>query len=232
MKRLLISWSFILSSIQAIYSQDYHEIGAGFTGLRAWEINPPNQQLQDLNYYYSPHLTYKYYFKDKSFVLGVDVGLVYENGTSETISGTKREFREDIRNSLSYQVSGGVNFFTKANSLFQLGVGVKAIKTYFFSHYTEQSTENGSRFGGYELNGWYDPNYSAILSIGYHRILLNKLNSQHSLSFRVAWDFEYQLPVYYGITPNGLDNEFATFRTGPSVSLIWRLRGKKNRGLF
>jgi hypothetical protein len=230
--RLFISCSFILLHTRAIYSQDFHEIGTGFSALRILEINPPNHLLQDLNYYYYPHLSYQYYFKDETFVLGVNVGLVFENGTSESISDSKREFREDIRHSLSYQVAGGINFFRTANSFLQFNVGAKAIRTYFFSHYFEQSTENNSRFGGYELNRWYDPNYSIFFSIGYHRSLFNKLNSLYSLSFRLAWDAEYQFPVYYGTTPNGVANEFATFRTGPSVSLIWRIRGKKNRGLF
>jgi hypothetical protein len=129
-------------------------------------------------------------------------------------------------------VSGGVNLLKSKKSFLQISGGARALHTYFFKHYSEESTESGSRFGGFERNRWYDSDFSTFVSIGYHRALLNELNRKHSLSFRVAWDFEYQFPAYYGTTPDGLPNEFASFRTGPSVSLIWRIKRPKNRGLF
>lgn len=44
--RLLITTAFA-----PLRGQVYHEVGVGFSGLRNWEVNPPEKILWDLNYY-------------------------------------------------------------------------------------------------------------------------------------------------------------------------------------
>jgi hypothetical protein len=114
----------------------------------------------------------------------------------------------------------------------QISLGVRALHTYFFKHYSEERIGGALNFGGYELDKWYDPDYSAFVSIGYHRALVNDLDKKQSLSLRISWDIEYQFPAYYGVTADGVVNEFSSIRMGPSVSFIWRIKAKKNNGLF
>jgi hypothetical protein len=77
MKKVLLASFCLITAINSIKAQNYHEVGIGFSGMRIWEINPPSYIKQDLDYYYSPHFSYNYYFKDEKFVLGFAAGLVY-----------------------------------------------------------------------------------------------------------------------------------------------------------
>jgi hypothetical protein len=223
-----------LSIISATaYAQDFHELGLGFSSLRIWNIDAPVNPLQDLKYYYAPHFSYNYYFDNERFVIGLAVGMARETGNIESSFNSISQSREDLRKSLHYQISGGVNIFKNQTRFLQLTAGARAIRTYYFQHFSERLYENGgSSFGGYEITDWKSPRYSAFFSVGYHQSLINDFRRRNSLSLRVAWDFEYQLPTYYGISADGAVNNFASFKAGPSISLVWRIRGKKNRGLF
>jgi len=231
MKKIIIV--FLISIIStAGYSQDFYEMGLGFSSLRIWNIDAPVDPMQDLKFYYAPHFSFNYYFDDERFVIGLAAGLARETGNIESSFNSISQSREDLRNSLHYQVSGGVNIFRRKTSFLQLTAGARAMRTYHFQHYSEEIYENGSFMTlSSENNDWQDPRYNALFSVRYHKSLSSDLRKESSIAIRLSWDFVYQFPFNYG-TIFGVKNEYGSFSTGPSVSLIWRIKGKKNRGLF
>jgi hypothetical protein len=221
-----------------LYSQIHSEIGLRYSAYRVWEVNAPEPEAlqQDLDYYFSPSLTYQMYLLDNKVVLGVMLGMVDEIGENE-LQNTLRngvENRRDIRNSIMYQFSVGTNLLQSKKGFLQINTGVRFTHTYFFSRSREIRSNNGTSgsSGGFEFDRWSNPKYSTILSIAYQRSLISKPRRKHSLHARLAWDFLYQFPVYYGTWGGGVVNDFPSLLTGPTVSLVWRIQGPKNRGLF
>jgi len=238
MLRLAFILVFCCTTVLPLKSQFYHEVGVGFSGMRIWEVAPPESKslMQDLDFSWGLNISYQFFFLDEEISVGASVGLLREIGEKENISQGREEYRKDLRNSLIYQITGSANLFRSKKRFFQITTGVWATSTYFFSHYdkvikvSETGGSSGS-WGGFELDNWYDPKFSMLVSIGYQRSLFGKLNNKSSLSWRMTWGFIYQLPAFYG-TANGIENRYASIYTGPSLSLIWRIKQKRKRGLF
>jgi len=231
MKKKIIAFLLTISSF-AGYSQDFYEAGLGFSSLKIWNIDAPVDPRQDLKFYYAPHLCFNYYFDDERFVIGLAFGIARETGNLESEFNSIKQTREDLRNSLHYQIMGGINLFRRKTSFLQLTAGIRASRTYLFQHYSEEIYESGSSITTqFENDDWQDPRYNALFSVGYHKSLRSDLRSESSIAIRLSWDFVYQIPYEYG-TFDGIKNKYGSFSTGPSVSLIWRLKGRKNRGLF
>jgi len=214
-------------------AQVYHKIGFTFSGLRSYELDAPSSLLQDLDFFYAPGIAYNYHFSDNRFALGLAFGLVYESGSLEQMEGSVSMTRRDTRNSLLYEISAGTKLRERKASFIQLNLGLRVLQTYYFEHYSEERYESGVlKSGGYKLQNWYDPVYSVFVSIGYNRALKNDLNSRSSLIARFAMDIGYQFPSYYGTTAEGVSNEYSTIRIGPSLAVLWRIKGVRGRGLF
>jgi hypothetical protein len=237
MKRFLLSLICLITLISTYKAQNFHEIGIDFSVMRTWEVSAPepNYLMQDLDFSYFPNITYQFYFLDEKLTVGASIGLLREIGEKESISQERERYRKDLRNSLAYQITGSANLFRSKVRFFQISTGIRVMRSYFFSHYDKitEVTESGSfrSSGGFELDKWSDPRYSFLLSVGYQRSLFGKLNDKTSLSWRLTWDFIYQFPTFYG-TVQGIENRYASIYTGPSVSLIWRIKQSRNRGLF
>jgi hypothetical protein len=231
MKKSLLSLFCLVAIISTNKAQNFHEIGIGFSGMRTWEVDPPKYLMQDLDYYWAPDISYQYYFFDEQISIRASVGLAREIAKKETILQNGKELREDERKSLFYQLSIGANLIRTKKSLLQINTGIRATRIYYYRRYTERRQGSSTRHGGRKLDRWYDPHYSLVTSISYQRTLLNNLRDRGSLSFRLSWDFAYQFPVLYG-TVFGVENRFASIYTGPSLSLIWRIKQKRKRGLF
>jgi len=214
-------------------AQVNHEIGLTFSGLRSYELDAPASLLQDLDFYYAPAFTYNYHFSDDKLVLGLAFGWVYESGSVEQTGGSVIMTRRDTRNSLFYEISSGTKLRKRKASFIQLNLGLRVLHTYFFEYYSEERYESGVlRSGGYKLQNWYDPVYGVFVSIGYNRALNKDLNSKSSLIARFTMDIGYQFPSYYGTTAKGVSNEYSTIRVGPSLAVLWRIKGVRGRGLF
>jgi hypothetical protein len=230
MKKVIFFFVSIISTTG--HSQDFYELGLGFSSLRIWNIDAPVDPMQDLKFYYSPHLSFNYYFNDDKIVIGVAAGIAHETGNIDSEFNSIKQTREDLRNSLHYQVMGGVNVFRKKTSFLQLTAGARANRTYFFQHYSEEIYESGAAIiSQYESKVWRGPRYSGLFSVGYHKSLGSDLRKESSIIVRASWDFVYHFPYEYG-TSQGIKNKYGSFSTGPSFSVIWRIRGSKNSGLF
>lgn len=213
------------------HSQNFYELGLGFRSLRIWNIDAPIDPMQNLEFYYAPELSFNYYFNN-NVVIGAAAGIANEIGNIDSEFNSTIQTREDLRNSIHYQVTGGLNILKKKTSLLQLTAGIRANNTYFFQHFSRRTFQDG---GGsttqYEIDSWQGTRYQALLSVGYHKSLWSGLRDKNSVVIRVAWDIVYHFPHEYG-TLRGVKNEYASFLTGLHASLIWRIRGKSNRGLF
>lgn len=230
MKKVIFFFVSIISTTG--HSQDFYELGLGFSSLRIWNIDAPVDPWQDLRFYYAPHLSFNYYFDDENFVIGLAAGIAHETGNFDSEFNLIKQTRESSRNSLHYQVTGGVNIFRKKTSFLQLTAGARANRTYRYEHYITDTYESGvSIISRHESDDWRGPRYSGLFSVGYHKSLGSDLRKESSIIVKASWDFVYQFPYEYG-TFSGIKHEYGSFSTGPSFSIIWRIRGSKNSGLF
>lgn len=230
MKNLVFYLISIIST--AGYTQNFYELGLGFSSLRVWNINAPVDPWQDLRFYYAPYLSFNYYFNDQKIVFGFAAGTAFETGNFESEFNSIMQTRESSRKSIHYQVTGGLNIFRKKTSFLQLLWGARANNTYAYEHYTIDAFESGAyNTSRYESDDWGSTRYSALFSVGFHKSLGSSLREKSSILIRIAWDFVYQLPYDYG-TFSGVKHEYGSFSTGPNASLVWRIRGKSNSGLF
>lgn len=231
MKKLLLVLVWVFSAFNGIKGQNYHEIGIGFSGLHVWEINPPEYIIQDLNYYYNPRLFYQFHFLDKKVAIGTAIGVVNEQGSNEGDGYYGYEVRDDVRRSVMMDLYVGANLLETKKGYIHLMAGMRASRTYFFSHDSKTTVNESSMFTTtYETDRWRDVQYGMFTSLFYQHQLMSKKRDKNSLNLRVAWDLVYFFPEYR--TALGFENNFASIATGPSVSLVWRIRGKKNTGLF
>lgn len=92
MQKLVGIGLLIITAIAPLRGQVYHEVGVGFSGLRNWELNPPGFLWEDIDYYWSPQLSYQIHFWDGRLVAGAQIGWAYENGVKnkEFFSGRAR----------------------------------------------------------------------------------------------------------------------------------------------
>lgn len=220
----------LITIISSIKAQNFHEVGFGFSGMRIWEVDPPEFIVQDLDYYWNPRITYQVHFFDEKIAFGAAIGLVQEVSSNEGPSYYGYLVREDNRKSVILDLNASLNLFRTPERFFQLSAGLRTTRTYYFKHYSEITDGGSFNYGGYEVDSWYDPNYSLTFSMAYQHVLFKKLNAKQSVNFRVAFDVIYSFPTYR--VSLGFEDNFVSIVAGPSVSLIWRIRGKKNRGLF
>lgn len=219
----------------SVSGQAYHELSLGVKGNRLFEVNPPEFILQDLDYLFGPQLGYQLYFPDNRFSFLAKAAWFRESGLKEyssSLVGSDNEYRETSRrNSVSFDLELGWNVVEFDNSFLQLTAGARAQKVYFFSQEVERTDRDDIDPRYIQFTRWKDFNYSLVSTFSYQFFLTERASlKEQSLALRFAADFVYSLPVYRSLGP--AENEFATLATGLTVSLIWRIRGKENRGLF
>lgn len=209
----------------SLKGQVVHEIGIGFSGLRIWEPSPPINLNEDLDYYWNPQISYQLHLLDERLVAGLQCGWVYAKGLKDE----ENYFREDIQKSLNLDVEAGANLFRFKNSLVQWTAGVRLTKTYFNSLNVADGPEGNASTVTREINRWRDVNYDLTSTISYQLNLSDQRYNATSLALRLSLVAVYFFPGTRVHESYPSDYRFAM---GPSVSLIWRIRGKKNRGLF
>lgn len=219
----------------SLSGQAYHELSIGVKGNHLFEVNPPELILQDLDYLFGPQLGYQLYLPDNRFSVLAEAAWFRESGLKEyssSLVGSDNEYRETSRrNSISFDLELGWNLAEFDNSFLQLTAGARAQKVYFFSQEVERTDRDDIDPRYIEFTRWKNLNYSLVSSFSYQFFLSEKASlKEQSLALRFAADFVYSFPIYRSL--GRVENEFATLATGLTVSLVWRIRGKKNRGLF
>lgn len=226
-KRLFLT-VVAIAVLASLKGQVVHDIGIGFSGLRIWEPSPPINLNEDLDYYWNPQLSYQLHFFDERVVAGLQFGWVYAKGLKDE----ENYFREDIQKSLNLDVEAGANLFRFKNSFVQWTAGVRLTKTYYHSLEVADGPESNVSTVSYEIDRWrgadYD-NYDLTSTLSFQQNLFFKRPRNTNLALRLALETVYFFPGPRVFKSYPSDYRFAM---GSSVSLIWRIRGKRNRGLF
>jgi hypothetical protein len=207
-----------------IRAQVVHEFGIGFSGLRILEPTTPGLFTQDLDYYWNPQLSYQLHFFDERIVAGLQFGWVYAQGLKDE----ENYNRDDSQKSLNLDFETGVNIIHFNNSFLQWTVGMRFTKSYFYSIEIVDGRENSTSFS-IKDDQWQDVNLDLTSAISYQFNLSDGRYRKSNIALRLSLEMVYFFPE-----DNELEflEEDYRFAIGPSASLIWRLRGKKNRGLF
>lgn len=207
----------------SLKSQVSHDLGLGFSGLRIWEASPPSNLNEDLDYYWNPQISYQFHFLEERLVTGLEFGWVYAKGLKDE----ENYFREDLQKSLNLDLEAGVNVFRFKNSFIQWRAGVRLTKTYFYRQEIEEIDGNSvSRVSGINEK-WQDVDFDLTSAISYQFNLSR--NRSSSMALRFTLDMVYFFPDKHELEYLEQDSRFAM---GPSVSLIWRIKQTRNRGLF
>lgn len=225
MNKRLFSVIVAFALFTSLKGQVVHEIGIGFSGLKIWEPEPPGVLNEDLDYYWNPQVSYQLHFLNERIVAGLQFGWVYAKGLKDE----ENYFREDLQKSINLDVEVGANLFRFKNSFIQWTAGVRLTKTYLYSREMWERDGNRLRESSGKNDTWQDINYDLISTILYQLDLSDKRYIASNLALRFSLEMVYFFPVNHKIEFLEQDYRFAM---GPSVSLIWRLRGKENRGLF
>ena len=215
-----------------VNAQNHHELSLGFAGSRVWELDPPEFIIQDLDYYFGPHIGYQYHFYDDKLVLGAQVGWMHETHNIESLTESgSTDFREVRRKTLMLDLEFGVNLIQSARGFLQVTSGLRANGAYYFSDKLSRLDEPNINLYDYDFNQWLGLRYDFTSSVSYQVNLTKqpKLRGQ-SLALKFSAEFVYFFPRE--LTFGSIENNMAWITGGFSASLIWRIRGKKNRGLF
>jgi len=223
MLRLGFILVFCCTTVLDLNGQVYHDLGIGFSGLRIWEPSKPGNFNEDLDYYWNPQVSYQLHFLEERLVSGLEFGWVYAKGLKDE----PNFFREDIQKSLNLDIEAGVNVFKFKNSILQWRAGVRLTKTYFYSREVLEFEENSVSGVSGSNESWQDVNYDLTSAISYQFNLSR--NRSSNLALRFTLDMVYFFPEKHKLEYLEQDYRFAM---GPSFSLIWRIKQKRNRGLF
>jgi hypothetical protein len=223
-KRTLVTIGIILAGT-SLKSQVVHEFGFGFSVLRILEPNTPGVLVPDLDYYWNPQFGYQLNFLNQKAIGGLQFGWVYAQGLTDE----ENYMREDLQKSFNLDVEAGWNLFSFNNSTVQLTAGVRLTKTYFYSQKVEETFDNGISTNTGLNEQWQDVDLDLTSTISYQFNLSEGRYRKSNIALRLSLEMVYFFPE---------DNELKfleedyRFAIGPSASIIWRIRGKKNRGLF
>jgi hypothetical protein len=223
-------WICLFSSAIS-YAQLSHEFHLGFSGLRIFEINPPEFLPQNLDYYLSPAIGYDLQVADNRVAIGLRLGPIYENGnnTFETVDFV--QIRKEKRHSQLIEIRLAYNFIMQKKSYFQIGGGLRYGQVFYYSlnRVTNRSNNSVGIFN-FESKNLKDPFLDYVFFLAYQLDLnQRRISRKHSLGMRFALDILY-IPPREGVLINN-DNKYSSIALGPSVSLVWRINGKRN-GLY
>lgn len=224
MRKYLGLFFLLSTTIGSLKSQVYHEVGLGFSGLRNWELNPPGFLWEDIDYYLSPQFSYQIHFWNERLVAGAQIGWAYENG----VKNKENFFREDKRKSVTLDIVMGLNILQFKNGLLQANLGTRLSKSYFFSTFREgreNATSAWNTLISFQEESWTNVRYDFISSVSYQH-LFNK--SRNTFGLRFSWEVIFPRKSFFLV--NG--ENISSIATGPSVSLIWRIKQRRNRGLY
>jgi len=211
-------------AIAPLKSQVYHDLGIGVSGLRNWELDPPDFLLEDIDYYWNPNLSYQIHFWNENLVGGAQIGWVYEKG----FKNEENFIREDKRKSVNLDIELGVNILTLNKGLLQITVGTRLTKSYFFSTFRkgrENPMSEWSTLLSFQDKSWTNVRYDFTSSVSY-QLFFNE--SRNPFGLRFSWEVVFPRKSFFLVNGKSISN----IATGPSVSLIWRIKQKKNRGLI
>ena len=225
MQKLFGIGLLLLTAIAPLWSQVYHDLGIGFSGLRIWEPSKPRALNEDLDYYWNPQVSYQLHFLEERLVTGLEFGWVYAKGLKDE----ENFFREDIQKSINLDIEAGVNLFNFKNSLLQWRAGVRLTRTYYFSNFMAAGEENNAATSSVEIARWREVKYDLTSVISYQLDLLDRRNKAATLALRISLESIYFFPGTRVFEPFPSKRRIAM---GPSASLILRIKGKRNRGLF
>lgn len=209
---------FIITSMYSLKAQVYHEVGLRFSGMGILELTPPDFLTEDLDYYWNPQLSYQIHFLDEKLIAGTQVGWVYEKG----LKNRENLFREDKRKSVNLDIELGLNILEFNNGLLRATIGSRLSKSYFFNRHIEDRGAVAVTTN----NSWQEIQYDFTSSVSYQLFLNNQRNPM-ALSF--SWEVVFPRKSF---RVNLLGDKLSSIATGPAVSLIWRIRQRRNRGLF
>lgn len=157
-------------------------------------------------------------------VAGLQFGWVYAQGLKDE----ENYFREDVLKSLNLDLEAGVNLIKLRSSFIQWTAGLRLTKSSFYSIEIVDGRKNRNSFS-IKDEKWQDINVDLASAISYQLNLTDKKYSSSQLALRLSLEMVYFFPVNDELEYLEEDYRFAM---GPSVALIWRIRGKKSRGLF
>lgn len=224
MRKYLSITILLLTAISSLRGQIYHEVGLSFSGLRNWELNPPDFLWEDIDYYWNPNLSYQLHFWNEKLVTGAQIGWVYEKG----VKSKENFFRADKRKSVNLDIELGVNILNLNKGLLQITVGTRLTKSYFFSTFRrgrENPMSEWSTLLSFQDKSWTNVWYDFTSSVSYQHFF-NK--SRNPFGLRFSWEVVFPRKSFFLVNGKSISN----IATGPSVSLIWRIKQKRNRGLI
>jgi hypothetical protein len=224
MIKKILATILTVTFVTALKGQVIHEFGIGFSGLRIWEPSPPGLFTQDLDFYWNPQLGYQLHFLNERLVAGLQLGWVYARGLKDEAN----YFRDDSQKSLNLDFEAGVNLIQFDNSFLQWTAGARISRSYFYSIEIVDGRDNRTSFSIAD-DKWQDVSLDLTSAIAYQINLSKKSYRPANLALRFSLEMIYFFPEDNEL--EFLDEDYR-FAMGPSVSLIWRVRGKKNRGLF
>ncbi|MDR9442999.1 MAG: hypothetical protein RI842_09790 [Schleiferiaceae bacterium] len=208
---------FIITSMYNLKAQVYHEVGLRFSGMGILEMTPPDYLTEDLDYYLNPQLSYQIHFLNEKLIAGTQIGWVYEKG----LKNKENYFREDKRKSVNLDIELGLNILEFYNGLLLATIGTRLSKSYFFKRRIED--------GGVAVttnNSWQEIQYDFTSAVSYQLFLNNKRNP---MALRFSWEVVFPRKSF---RVNLSGDKLSSIATGPAVSLIWRIKQRRNRGLF
>jgi hypothetical protein len=189
-------------------------------------MNPTDPMVTSLDNYFSPKVGYDLHFNENNFAIGFRLGATYEIGNSSKEFNEIKITSEDIRNSYFGEIRFAYNALNLNNSYIQLAGGLRFGQIY----YQKQEMDI---FGGtytLEADNASIPTLDYVLAIAYqYNFNKRKLFSKHHLAFRFALDMLYMRPRQNFGSSDYV--KYSSIALGPSVSLVWRINGKRN-GLY
>ena len=170
--KLLITLWICLFSSSISYAQLSHEFHLGFSGLRIFEINPPEYFPQNLDYYLSPTIGYDLHVADNRVAIGLRLGSIYENGNNTFETDDFVQTRKEKRHSQFIEMRLAYNFVMQKKSYFQIGGGLRYGQVIYYSINRETNRGNNSvgifNFEAKDLNDpFLDYIFFSCLSIGF-----------------------------------------------------------------
>ena len=230
-KKFPIALWICLFSSSISYAQLSHEFHLGFSGLRIFEINPPNNFDQNLDYYLSPTIGYDLHVADNRVAIGLRLGPIYEYGNNTIETNDFVQTSKEKRNSRFIEMRFAYNILMLKKSYFQIGGGLRYGQFFYYTSNQETIYSNGvigTRI--LKANNFNDTFLDYVFILAYQFDLnQKKISRKHSLGMRFALDFLY-IPPKEGIRFDK-ENQYSSIALGPSVSIIWRINNKRN-GLY
>ena len=220
----------ILSSSNS-FAQVSHEFHLGGSGLRIFEINPPNHFYQNLDYYLSPTIGYDLHVADNRVAIGLRLGSIYENGNNTIETNDFVQTSKEKRNSRFIEMRFAYNILMLKKSYFQIGGGLRYGQFFYYTLNQETIYSSGTIYTLIANAKNRNDTFLDYVFILAYQFDLNqrKISRKHSLGMRFALDVLYMPPKDDILFDN--DNQYSSIALGPSVSIIWRINNKRN-GLY